>query len=198
MRRHMLMVNSLFPGFRGRAKANGITGSPISMPMDECCLHEGGSYRAFYEKTGMAKDDTLCICFKTPPSGYLIQLKRIEWGSLNAGEFEVLEAPTWAAGTGSQADILQRNRRLPENSQLLENSTGPFMRTNCLMVDPTGIGGGKKIDSDSTIVKKTSAIIAIDDKEPLAVDTTYIFKITATVSDNTAKFKILWNEYRER
>lgn len=194
--KRLMLTNSLFLGFRGRPKTNGMSGAPIAITMDECLLHEGCCYRAFHKIAGMAKDDTLCVCFKTPASKYRIQISEINWGTLNAGEIEVIEGATWTGGTGTTIDVIQRERGLPENSELLEDSTGSFQKSNKLSINPTNISGGRIINTDSTIIKKSAELISIKDKEPLARDMTYIFKITANASDNTAEIKILWSEIR--
>lgn len=192
----LMLTGSMFPGFRGRPKTNGMSGAPIAMAMDECLLHEGCCYRAFVEKTGMAKDDVLYICFKTPASKYRIQISEVNWGTLGAGEFVMIENATWTGNTGTTIGVIQRERGMPENSELLEDSTGSFQKSNKLLIDPSGVSGGKIINTDSTIIKKSAEPICLENKELLAEDTTYVFKIIATASGNVAKLKILWSEVR--
>ena len=196
----ILMIFSSLANIFNRYKpmSNGITSSPVVTSIEHHCLHEGGCYRAFTSLPGMAKDDTLSVCFKTPATGWGVHVKGYVWGSYVAGKIEIIEGAIWDSGTGAKLGLIQRNRKFTENSVLLEDSTGAFVATNNLLVNPTNIAGGKVLDLDSTIIKKSATPIVNNEEQPLKKDTTYIFKITSNASDNIAEFKIYWDEHKEK
>lgn len=192
------LFSSLMNGHKVKLRVDKITGIPVAITTDDYCLNQGICYKFFMGKSGMAKNDFLAICFKTPAIGYYIRIQNFEWGTLNAGEIHLIRGATWDGGTGTLKNLLQRNELFEANSMLLQNESGSFVNTNQLLINPTNITGGTMIDFDSTIIKKSGEPIPVREAIPLKQDTTYIFKIIANASDNDAKLRFLWEEHRER
>lgn len=159
-------------------------------------IHDGHAFCANIVDTNMGDEATLILAFKTPNSTKMPH-PIISWSSKAEAHIELLEAPTWTGGSGSQYSLYNRRRDSSIQSILLENTTGVFIASNKLVKDPTGLTGGSVLwRGYNWGDKKTPTIPNRDEEEwSLKPNTQYAVRLTADAITNAGFFCVVWFEH---
>lgn len=159
-------------------------------------VHAGDSYISDVVDTSMGDGDTLVLAFKTPNTTKWAHMVVSGWCK-TAGHVDIIEAPTWTTGTGSQNPIYNRDRNSSNTSVLLEDTTGTFTASSNMVLNPTGESGGTVIhDFYMGTDKKTGGEIPRGIAEfILKQNTAYIIKLTADAASSAGQIILNWYEH---
>lgn len=162
-------------------------------------VHRGLAYLATTVDTSMNLNDTLVLAFKTPtPTTSLVPHLALFYSAKAAGHIDILEGPTWTAGTGSQNPIINRNRNLQVSSSLLEDTSGSFLATGNMILNPTITDAGTAIRTLYEFAAKHSGTGTLGtlDQEEIVLDygNTYAIRFTADLGSNAAWMQLIWYE----
>jgi hypothetical protein len=167
----------------------------IDIPHHE--IHEGDMWEGDFIDLVINKDAILDVAFKTPdtaPWAHLIA----RFVSISSGHLEILEAPVWDAGTGTQAPFFNRNRNFDAKiSGMLEDTTGAFIASNNFILNPT-------VTVPGTVIKRLYSFAArvsaggqnrADLEWVLRQNTTYILRYISDSNNNSVQLFSLHYEH---
>ena len=158
-------------------------------------IHEGKSFFCEELKVLGSVNDTLALCFKTPPDSSERVNLVISSFMLAQGVVELIEGPTWDSSSGTQKTIYNRLRESSNTSGVLEDTTGSFAANSAMVLDPTNLTGGTAIMPVGTISGQTLWPGDPDRQEiVLNPDTTYCVRATALAGSNSAQMFLTWYE----
>jgi len=162
-------------------------------------IHKGHAYCLTMVNTSMDNEATLVAAFKTPNTLENHHLAMV-WVSKADAHIELLEAPAWTAGSGSQHAINNRNRCSSNVSNLLENTGGTFVASGKVVKDPTGLTGGLILWENYIWGDKKSGPSLHRDEQAylLKTNTQYAVRLTADAASNAGWFCLIWYEHVDK
>jgi len=136
----------------------------------QCCVFKVDSVSAA---------TSLDLAFKVPDGDKRTHFF-FQWAAESMAHIQIYEGRTWTPGTGSKTPIYNRDRNSPNESYLLEDTTGEFIASMGVVKDPTGQSGGVVLHDEWTWSDRKETARSRDISEfILKNDTTYVLKLTS-------------------
>ncbi len=162
-------------------------------------IHEGDAYQAWNDELTMANTETINFAFKTPASA----IKKIhivaEFSTLVGGTFEILEAATWTAQTGTAFTPINKDRNSSKTSELLGDETTTVFTAGEIVYDVTTIltTNATTVDFIRATGKQNKETTAVRARRELILKaaTTYVIRFTAVGASNTGFIRLVWYEH---
>ena len=184
--------NTRFGEFDNKFKA------PIGIDVGHHEIHEGDSFVIDTVDESMADGDVLSLAFKTPVAGKRIHML-VEGIFKGAGHMEITEDSTWAAGSGTQLSLYNRERNSTGSSILLENTTGGFVANDAMVLNSSSYAVGTIIHSFYVFAdRKTGGEARAVDELVLKPNTEYMILMEADVGTNAAHMTLNWYEHESQ
>lgn len=150
------------------------TGTVKVLEYDHEKIHEGESYTVAVLAT-----DTISICFKVPDSDIKIHMVP-SWAAESKAEFEIWEGRSWAAESGENATIFNRNRNSSKETILQQDESGSFVADMKVVTTPTLVGDGVMMHPEETWSNQRNTHVSRGQSEIiLKNDETYVFLLTS-------------------
>lgn len=162
-------------------------------------IHEGAAFVCDAVDTAMANAETLALAFKTP-TGTKRTHMIFDFTDKVGGHAELIEAPTWDTGSGSQNTIFNRKRlAVMTESVLLEDTTSSFVANNAMVLNPTNLAGGTVIHDLYAFGSQNRATDRQRDANEfiLKLDTLYAYRFTADGAANAGHVALDWYEHQD-
>ena len=174
--------------------------TPVVINVEHHEIHEGGSFLCSTVNATMSDTETLALCFKTP-AGTKRAHMFVGYVSKLSGHLDLLEAPTWTTGSGTQQPIYNRKRLAGMTaSVLLEDTTSTFVANGAMVRNPGSLAGGTSIEQYYTFGKKDKIGGGghhSDDEWILKPDTLYALRFTADENSNGGQIMLNWYEHTD-
>jgi hypothetical protein len=161
-------------------------------------IHKGCAYVTEAIDESMANNETIVIAFKTPavPEVHMV----VDFGAKSSAHVELIEAPVWSTGTGSQLPVYNRDRNSANTTSLLEDTGGSFVDSDNVVLNPTNLAGGTVIPDGTLYVFAPTGLGSTSRSRGtvetiLAVSTLYAFKFEADAGTNAGHLKLRWYEH---
>jgi len=114
-----------------------------------------------------------------------------------ASHFDILEAPTITADSGSEEDVVNRNRNSVNESGVLSIET--TQQADMVTINPTITDGGTTIHAEAMGGYKNypgSGLVGAG-KYILKQNTTYAFRLTSDTDNGVASVELFWYEHTD-
>lgn len=178
-----------------RGEFDSIFPIPVGIDTFHHEIHEGEFFVSDAVDTSMALNDTLILAFKTPNTTKQFHLL-IEIASKSSAHVDILEGSTWNSSSGSQNPVFNRKRDSSNTTDVLEDTTGSFIDTNNIILNPVNVAGGTEIHDFYTFIGINVGGIRADIAEIiLNPNTTYAFVLTADAGSNAGHIILNWYEH---
>jgi len=167
-----------------------------TMPVEHHEIHDAHSFMTGYADITLGLNATIIFAFKTPAGSKLLHMV-VGFETLVKAHVDIIEAPGWSASTGSQNPVYNRNREDAGSSVILENTTGSFIASDNVILDPSSFTGGTIIDTLYAfgVKNKSSGSNRGIDEIVLAANTNYGVRLTSDDGSNAAHLKLSWYEH---
>jgi hypothetical protein len=171
----------------------------VVIESDHYELHEGGAFTAYIYDTDLDNTETLNICFKTADTDSYMHVTKAVFNTVRS-LFEMLEAPTVTAGSGTDRDAVNRRRTSTNTATILSMAETPakgkytynatITNDGTLLFAET-IGGGSGPSATAGATRGTSEWI-------LKPNTIYAFRLTGLANDGNASIDLEWYAHPDR
>jgi hypothetical protein len=171
----------------------------VMIDSDHHELHNGRSYTAYVYDTDLDNAETLNICFKTPDTSSYVHVTKAVYNTVRS-LFELLEAPTVTAGSGTDRDAVNRRRTSSNTSDILSMAGTPaagkytynatITNDGTLLLGET-VGGGSGPTSSSGVSRGMLEWV-------LKPNTIYAFRLTSLANDGNASIFLEWYAHPDR
>jgi len=156
-------------------------------------IHDGKTFTAYHNVTGLGNGSSINIYFETSATGGECPHIIFDVHGSDAFDFSLLEGPTVTSNTGSQLNLYNKNRQSIETSSVSDNSTSPVV--NKASSDVTITDDGTVILEDFVSTgHKIGGTVGFDREFILAPSTKYVFRVTARSAGIRAHINLDWYE----
>lgn len=175
--------------------------APLIQQIEHFEIHEGCAFiaRAFDEN--MSIGDEIILAFKTPNTLKVPHII-IDFSAKASSHVDIIESPVWSTGTGSQVLVYNRNRNSTNTTDLLEDSTGSFINTNTILLNPNNLSGGTIIPNGTLYVFTPMGIGQStksrgESETILKANTQYAIRFTTDSGVNGGDLMLRWYEHAQ-
>lgn len=175
--------------------------APLTIDIGHHEIHEGDAFLCGHADVTMSNADTIIIAFKTIAGTKRMHLL-YTFNTLVGCHFDIYKDSTWDASSGTLLPVYNHLQTdAPDDSTVLEDqSTGSFIPSNNMILDPTThVAGDKVIPSDYIFGnnQKTGGGSRAVAEIILEPDTQHSFVFTADGNSNSGQVKLNWYEHTD-
>lgn len=154
-------------------------------------IHEGKSFLAYHNNLSLASGSTINIYLETSASPGSAPHMIADTSGSGAYDFEILEAPTVTALSGTAQDVYNKNRQSATTSTVSDNDG----TSNSVSTDVTTTADGTVIFFDTlSLGNKQGGQKDYDRELILAPSTEYVFRLTSRENGNRVHINLSWYE----
>jgi hypothetical protein len=180
---------------------DALTNTAVGLSYAHHEVHEGDGFTASLVDLSMNNNDTVILAFQTAAGTKRVHMLP-QFSTLVGGRFQLMEAPTWNAQSGSSVPILNRKREAAMNSSniLADQAQPGFVAADVMHGNPTGLAGGTSVYDVYTFGERGKVGAGTSretDETILRPGIQYAALFTAIGNSNNGQIILTWYEHTD-